>query len=99
MGRGYFPPSYIAGIGTGKKGTPLFRTARGKTQQLTGRRITQPVVYLMIRRRASSAGIKTLIGCHTFRSTGITASRVRLAGHQACATRHFPESRDARKAQ
>ncbi len=61
-----------AGI-AGKKGTPLFRTARGKTQQLTERRITQPEVYLMIRRRAAGAGIKTLIGCHTFRATGITA--------------------------
>ena len=60
-----------AGI-AGEKGTPLFRTARGKTQQLTERRITQPEVYLMIRRRASGAGIKTLIGCHTFRATGIT---------------------------
>ena len=27
----------------------------------------------MIRRRAASAGIKTKIGCHTFRATGITA--------------------------
>jgi site-specific recombinase XerD len=61
-----------AGI-AGKKGTPLFRTAKGKTQLLTERRITQPEVYLMIRRRASGAGIKTLIGCHTFRATGITA--------------------------
>jgi site-specific recombinase XerD len=61
-----------AGI-AGEKGTPLFRTARGKTQQLTERRITQPEVYLMIRRRAAGAGIKTLIGCHTFRATGITA--------------------------
>jgi integrase len=61
-----------AGIAS-RKGTPLFRTARGKTQQLTERRITQPEVYLMIRRRAGGAGIKTLIGCHTFRATGITA--------------------------
>ena len=34
--------------------------------------MAQPEVYLMIRRRAA-AGIKTLIGCHTFRATGITA--------------------------
>jgi len=27
----------------------------------------------MIRRRAAGAGIKTLIGCHTFRATGIAA--------------------------
>jgi len=31
---------------------------------------TQPEAYLMIRRRAGGAGIKTLIGCHTFRATG-----------------------------
>jgi integrase len=60
-----------AGIAS-EKGTPLFRTAKGKTQHLTERRITQPEVYLMIRRRAAGAGIKTLIGCHTFRATGIT---------------------------
>ena len=51
----------------------IFRTARGKTQQLTERRMSQPEVYLMIRRRAAGAGIKTLIACHTFRATGITA--------------------------
>src|ERR1019366_370159 len=66
--------AYIDAAGiANKKGTPLFRTAKGKTQQLTERRITQPEVYLMIRRRAAGAGIKTLIGCHTFRATGITA--------------------------
>jgi integrase/recombinase XerD len=27
----------------------------------------------MIRRRAKAASIKTKIGCHTFRATGITA--------------------------
>jgi site-specific recombinase XerC len=75
--------------------TPLFRTAKGKTQQLTERRITQPEVYLMIRRRASAAGIKTLIGCHTFRATGITAYLTnggklevaqRMAAHESART-------------
>jgi integrase/recombinase XerD len=61
-----------AGIGS-EKDTPLFRTAKGKTRQLTDRRLSQPEVYLMIRRRAAGAGIQTLIGCHTFRATGITA--------------------------
>jgi site-specific recombinase XerD len=56
-----------------QKQTPLFRTAKGKTKQLTDRRMSQPEVYLMIRRRAAGAAIKTLIGCHTFRATGITA--------------------------
>lgn len=66
--------AYLEATGIGReKHTPLFRTAKGKTQQLTNRQITQPEVYLMIRRRAAAAGIKTLIGCHTFRATGITA--------------------------
>lgn len=66
--------AYIEAAGIGnEKHTPLFRTAKGKTKQLTERRMSQPEVYLMIRRRAAGAGIKTLIGCHTFRATGITA--------------------------
>jgi site-specific recombinase XerD len=66
--------AYIEAAGiVGEKDTPLFRTAKGKTKQLTERRMSQPEVYLMIRRRAAGAGIQTLIGCHTFRATGITA--------------------------
>jgi integrase len=34
--------------------------------------MSQVDVYRMIRRRAAGAGIKTKIGCHTFRATGIT---------------------------
>lgn len=66
--------SYLEAAGiAGEKDTPLFRTVRGKTQQLTDHRMTQSDVYVMIRRRAAGAGVKTLIGCHTFRATGITA--------------------------
>jgi integrase len=32
----------------------------------------QTDVFRMIRRRARDAGIRTPIGCHTFRATGIT---------------------------
>ena len=35
--------------------------------------MAQADVYRMIRRRAKEAGIKTKIGCHTFRATGTTA--------------------------
>ena len=58
------------------KGQPksaLFRSAAGRTGQLSDNAMTQPDVYRMIRRRADAAGIKTKIGCHTFRATGITA--------------------------
>jgi integrase len=35
--------------------------------------LAQADAWRMIRRRAMAAGIKALIGCHTFRATGITA--------------------------
>jgi site-specific recombinase XerD len=50
----------------------LFRTTTGQSGILTQRPMTQADVYRMIRRRAGDAGIKTTIGCHTFRATGIT---------------------------
>ena len=62
----------VAGIGEDRKG-PLFRTTRGRSGELTGNAILQPDVWRMIRKRALAAGIKTEIGCHTFRATGITA--------------------------
>ena len=35
--------------------------------------MSQSDMYRLICRRAEDAGIKTKIGCHTFRATGITA--------------------------
>ena len=60
-----------AGIGDNKKGF-LFRTAVGRTRQLSDRGMCQQDVHGMIRRRAKDAGIEAAIGCHTFRATGIT---------------------------
>jgi integrase len=51
----------------------LFRTAAGKTGELTRNPMWQQDAYRMIQRRAADAGIKTRIGNHTFRATGITA--------------------------
>ncbi len=62
-----------AGIREEKKGS-LFRTlmrSAGRPLSLTP--LSQPEAWQMIRRRARAAGILTLIGCHTFRATGITA--------------------------
>jgi site-specific recombinase XerD len=63
--------AYIAaaGIADDKDG-PLFRT----TGRFTGRphRMTQQDGYRMIQRRARQAGIKTRIGNHSMRATGIT---------------------------
>lgn len=60
-----------AGIADDFKGY-LFRSIRGKTNVLTRNPLAQSNVYRMIRRRATLAGIKTRIGNHTFRATGIT---------------------------
>jgi site-specific recombinase XerD len=65
--------AYIEGAGLG--GNPkniLFPTALGRTGLLSGSAMTQSDAYRMIRRRAIEAGIKTKVGNHSFRATGIT---------------------------
>ena len=52
---------------------PLFRTIRRGTRQLSGAVLPQANAYAMIRRRAAGAGIRTKVGNHSFRATGITA--------------------------
>jgi site-specific recombinase XerD len=61
-----------AGIAADSEG-PLFRTAARKTGTLTSNSMWNVDAYRMIQRRAKAAGVKTRIGCHTFRATGITA--------------------------
>jgi site-specific recombinase XerD len=53
--------------------SPLFRTVGRGTGGLTRTSLPQANAHAMIRRRAAAAGIKTLIGNHSFRATGITA--------------------------
>src|SRR5208283_603648 len=60
-----------AGIATDGKGY-LFRTARGRTNELSSNPMSQADVYRMIGRRAKDAGLRTKICCHSFRATGIT---------------------------
>lgn len=52
---------------------PLFRSARGRSGELTGERLSRHDAYAMVRRRAVAAGIVPKIGNHSFRGTGITA--------------------------
>ena len=61
-----------AGIKEQKK-TPLFRSTRGRTGELTARGMNRVDVWRMIRRRAQDAGLNVAACCHTFRATGITA--------------------------
>ena len=53
-------------------GTPLFRSTRGRSGQLTGHGMSRQDVFSMIRRRSRKAGIDAVLCCHTFRATGIT---------------------------
>ena len=53
--------------------SPLFRTAIGRTGELSTEQMHRVDAYRMIRRRATTAGVRAKIGCHTFRATGITA--------------------------
>jgi site-specific recombinase XerD len=52
--------------------SPLFRTMHGRTGQLSDHPMTQTDAYRMVRRRATTVGIRTKIGNHSFRATGIT---------------------------
>ena len=65
---------YLAGAGIedDSKG-PLFRTIGRGTGTLTRTPLPQANAYAMIGRRAAAAGIRTKIGNHSFRATGITA--------------------------
>ena len=63
--------AYIAAAGFAEdKHGPLFRTT-GRTTG-TPHRMTQPDAYRMLQRRTGNAGIKTKIGNHSLRATGIT---------------------------
>jgi site-specific recombinase XerD len=83
--------AYIDAAGIAdEKDAPLFRSVVGKTKVLTKRPLYQQNVYDMIRRRALKAGIKTKIGNHSMRGTGITnylehggtvEAAQRMAGH------------------
>jgi len=52
---------------------PLFRTIGRGTGRLTRTPLPQANAYAMIARRAATAGLKTKVGNHSFRATGITA--------------------------
>jgi len=61
-----------AGIRDDDKG-PLFRSAVGRTGELTIKSMNRVDAYRMIQRRAAELGMRIKVGCHTFRATGITA--------------------------
>ena len=69
--------AYLDGCGLAADSkAPLFRSIGPHSRnagQLSGAPLLQADAHTMIRQRAAAAGIKTKIGAHTFRATGITA--------------------------
>lgn len=63
---------YVEGAQLGDTKSYLFRSAAGRTGRLTDTPMAQADVFRMVGRRAEAAGIRTRIGCHSFRATGIT---------------------------
>jgi integrase/recombinase XerD len=85
---------YIAAAGiAGEPKGFLFRTMRSRAgHELTANALWQADAWRMIKRRANAADIKTKIGNHTFRATGITAylknggaleTAQHMAGHES----------------
>jgi site-specific recombinase XerD len=65
---------YLSALGHGADAAgPLFRTAVGRTDQLTDRQLTRQDALRMVKRRVKAAGLSSRLTCHTFRATGITA--------------------------
>ena len=68
-----FVDAYLEAAGLkDQKNAPLFRSAIGKTKQLSEQRMSRHAALKMIQRRAKKAGILTAVCCHSFRATGIT---------------------------
>ena len=64
--------AYIEGAQLAAGKAWLFQTVAGRSGRLSGNPMGQGDVFRMIGRRADAAGIRTRIGCHSFRATGIT---------------------------
>lgn len=66
--------AYLDGTGIrDDEAGPLFRTIGRGTSRLTRTPLPSRNAFAMVQRRAKAAQIKTRIGNHTFRATGITA--------------------------
>jgi len=91
-----FLDAYLEGAGIAEeKDSPLFRTARGRIRELTGRGLVAREALAMVKRRAIAAGLPADICNHSFRATGITdflanggtlEAAARIAGHASTKT-------------
>src|SRR3954447_7423789 len=56
-----------------ERASPLFRSARGRTGELTERALDPANAWAMVKRRARRAGVSTALCNHSFRAMGLTA--------------------------
>ncbi|MDH7641150.1 tyrosine-type recombinase/integrase [Sphingomonas oryzagri] len=74
---------------------PLFQSIGRGTGRLSGHGLAQQDVHAMVRRRAKAVNIRTPIGNHTFRATGLTAylkNGGKLEAAQAMANHSSPRT-------
>lgn len=65
--------AYIEAAGLKDKlKTPLFRSTRGRTCQLTDKGMSRVDAFRVVQRRAKTAGLEGRVCNHSFRATGIT---------------------------
>lgn len=84
--------------------SPLFRTARGRTSQLTANALTRVDAFRVVKRRVKAAGLLDRINNHSFRATGITVflenggaleTAARIAAHESTkTTRLYDRTKD-----
>lgn len=96
--------AYIEGAGIkGALNSPLWRTTRGRSQQLTAKGLSRVDAYCMIQRRAAKAGMDAAVCNHTFRATGITVflenggaleTAAQIAAHESTRTTKLYDRRN-----
>lgn len=83
--------------------TSLWRTTRGRSQQLTAKGMSRVDAYCMIQRRAAKAGMDAAVCNHTFRATGITVflenggaleTAAQIAAHESTRTTKLYDRRN-----
>lgn len=83
--------------------SPLWRTTRGRSQQLTSKGMSRTDAYCMVQRRATKAGMDAAMCNHTFRATGITVflenggaleTAAQIAAHESTRTTKLYDRRN-----
>ncbi len=96
--------AYLDAAGIKEAATsPLWRSTRGRSQQLTAKGMSRVDAYRMIQRRATKAGMDAAMCNHTFRATGITVflenggaleTAAQIAAHESTRTTKLYDRRN-----